>query len=90
MKCIKKLLQEEITLEEKYNSFLETIKFLRQVEGYSGYRKIINEMLPTIERNVETFEKKKILQNDVQEYVQKYDLFFEGIPKISSMLSGSS
>ena len=86
----KKLLLKNVAKEEKYTLFLKTIKFLRKVEECASYQNMIQEMLPIIEKNVENFEKKKRFSDDeIYEYVQRYERFWIEYLKYQIWLVGS-
>lgn len=56
MKNIDHLLKKETDLKTKYQEFLESIKILEKAQGYKSYTGMINEMIPVIEKNINTFE----------------------------------
>ncbi len=84
------LLQEEITIDKQYYIFLKTIKFLREMENDFSYRQIIEEIFPIAEKNVVSFEKEKhFLKDEIQEYVQKYRIFWIEYLKYQIWLMGN-
>ncbi len=89
MKNIDHLLKKETDLETKYKEFLESIKILEKAQGNKSYIGMINEMIPVIEKNVNTFEcQKQFLQEELQEYVNIYHNFVAEVMKYQVGLIG--
>lgn len=86
---VESLLQESTPEEEKYQIFLLSMRSLGKDGTDPSYAKIIQELLPIIQKNIKTFEKQKIFaRNELEEYVQKYELFQKEKIKYQVWLTG--
>lgn len=86
---IESLLQESMPEEEKYQIFLLSMRSLGKAGTDPSYAKIIQELLPVIQKNIKTLEEQKIFsQNELEEYVQKYELFQKEKMKYQVWLTG--
>ncbi len=89
MMWYKKLLLENVTEKEKYVLLLKTIKYLRKVEDDASYKDMIQEIFLLIEKNIENFEKKIFSNNEIYEYIQKYERFWVEYLKYQIWLVGN-
>lgn len=91
MKKYKKLLQDDISIKEKYCLLLSIIQILRKVESQISYQEMLAHLIPVMEKNFATFEKSgNFLDNELAGYVTKLDLFVNEFLKYQVWLLGSA
>lgn len=91
MENIKKLLNDDIGVREKYGIFLSSLKLLHNVENALSYTNAVSELLPEIEKNISTFEKNKSFHaSELREYVEKYEKFWNEYIKYQIWLIGDA
>lgn len=80
----------EVPDERKWQIFIESILFLRKVKHYSSYCEILERILPVIDKNNETFQKQgRFLNEEMQEYVKAYEMFWNEYVKRQVWVAGS-
>lgn len=90
MKKYKMLLQDDISMKEKYGLLLSTIQILRKVESQYSYQEMLDHLIPVLEKNIATFEKSgNFLSTELTEYVTKLELFLNEFLKYQVWLFGS-
>lgn len=91
MENIKKLLNDDIGVREKYGIFLSSLKLLHNVENALSYTNAVSELLPEIEKNISSFEKNKSFHaSELREYVEKYEKFWNEYIKYQIWLIGDA
>lgn len=86
---IERLLQKSTPEEEKYQIFLLSMKSLGKAGTEPSYAKTIQELLLIIQRNIKTFEERQLFsENELKEYIQKYEMFQKENMKYQIWLMG--
>ncbi len=86
-----KLLLDNVSVIEKYNIFLDTVKLLQEVESDISYTWIIKGILPNIEKITERFEREHCFdETEMREYAKKYKEFLEEYRKYQVCLVGDA
>lgn len=90
MGWINTLLMQETELRQKYEIFSKSIKLLQSMENNWSYRSFIQELIPLVEKNINTIESTNdFLLDEVVEYVDKFNVFLDEYMKYQVWLVGS-